>query len=149
MPLSKIARIHRIAAEQQRLLACQTCGACFAPFVCAWRCDVPSAVSPARVEVGDVVVTPQTKRHAHVVHVNRVHEAGRPLTLIVVEITVEYRHGRRKPPYPRRTYMRRPHGHVTVLRPGVCGARCCEAHVREAGEGVGYCRAHWNSWREV
>ncbi len=30
-----------------------------------------------------------------------------------------------------------------------CGARACNAHVREVGEGIGYARCHWDSWSQI
>lgn len=148
MTAAALARVHRAAAAHARRQACATCGRAVAPFTCAWRCEVPRNEYPERVKPGDTLITPQSKRQCPVTFVNVIRGAGAGQVLLV-EITIEYRHGRRKPPYPQFTYERKPWGNVYVLRPGVCGARCCERHAREVGEGVAYCRAHWRAWEDA
>lgn len=141
MTAAAMARAVRIANAQQARQACATCGDRCAQFACAWRCEVPTRIHPRGVHVGDVVITPQSRREAPVIAVR---DTGWSRL-----ITVEYRHGRRKPPYPQFTYERYEGDWIHVLRPGVCGARACERHVREVGEGVAYCRAHWRAWMEA
>ena len=146
MTAAALARAVRAANAQQTRQACATRGDRCAPFTCAWRCPMPRDEYPERVEVGDTLISPQSKRQCPVTHVNVIRDARE---VLLVEITVEYRHGRCKPPYPQFTYERKPWGNITVLRPGVCGARACERHVREVGEGRAYCRAHWGAWMEA
>lgn len=139
MTAAAIARAVRADNERIRRESCATCGDRCAPFTCDWACDVPTRIHPRGVRVGDVVITPQSRREAPVIDVR----GGNGCSYIV---TVEYRHGRRKPPYPQFSYERYESDWIHVLRPGRCGARCCERHVRDVGEGRHHCRAHWRAW---
>lgn len=151
MTASAIARAVRADNERIRREACATCGDRCAPFTCAWACEVPTAVYAAHVRVGEILVTPKSKLLAPVIAVemSKTEWGGSGLSVAwSTVITAEYRKGRSKPPYPHLVYHRAGGQQMHVLRPGVCGARACEAHVREVGEGVAYCRAHWRAWME-
>lgn len=151
MTAAAIARAARADNERIRREACATCGDRCAPFTCAWVCEMPTKITAFRAEVGDAWVTQQRGKIGRVVEIEYLDEKGRNVERsqrLGITMRLWVRLPGRKDPYP---YMREPvfgPGLVT-LRPGVCGARACERHVREVGEGVAYCRTHWRAWMEA
>lgn len=107
-----------------------------APFTCAWACEVPRFCPSHLIEVGDVVI--RLARYWRV--------TAKEFTEYGFRINaIERNPARRSGPRTMRSFSTRWH----VLRPGVCGARACERHVREVGDGVHHCRAHWRAWMEA
>lgn len=136
MTAAAIARAVRADNERIRREACATCGDRRAPFTCAWACEVPKFARGFELERGDVVQ--RLGRHWRV--------TAKMLTDYGWRVeAIEINHAGRGGPKTLRSFSTR----WRVLRPGVCGARCCERHVREVGEGVAYCRAHWRAWMEA
>lgn len=128
-------RIEKAAAKDAQRRSCQTCGAAIAPYTCAWKCEQPRFTLPIELSVGDVIV--KLKRHWTVTALVPTDYGIR------VEATERNPAGRRAAQELRSFSTR-----WRVLRRAVCGERACEAHVREVADGVHYCRAHWDSWKE-
>ena len=113
-----------------RVIAAQPVKCRFCDQPSRYACDSPAHV---RREIdardilhGDWVFSPQSNRLCQVVDIQANSPAGH-----VLLITVEYRHGRKRPPYPQ------------------CATAVCEAHVRELAEHKHLCRDHWRAWETI
>lgn len=140
---SQADEIFALLAKREIRTACETQG-CIAPapFRCAWPVEREVVVPARTLEVGDVWVTEQTRKHGRIVRIEKTIRLDFPLRFHVMIP------GFGKAPC---TYDRHPDigKGVITLRPAPCGAYACEQHVREVDPARHYCQAHWRSWEGV